>query len=479
MESIKKNYTYNIILTLTNILFPIVTFPYISRIIGPFGIGKVQFVISLTQYFALFAGLGIPIYGIREIAKHKGDQNKLSQAFSELIIIYLVTSIVVSIIYLLIILNFKYFTADRNLYLLSLSLILFGFSSIDWLYAGLEEFKLIAVRSVLIKVISVVAVFVYINNATDYYYYMYISIFSVLGNNIINLLLVRKKVDVSIRSLNFKKHFRPLFYIFGTTLATSMYTVLDTVLLGFLSNAKAVGFYTAAVRLTKISLPFITSMGAVTLPSLSKSFHDGNEMALKRTLQKSFDFIVFFSIPISIGSFLLSEEFVIVFSGKDFVAAIQPMQIMSIIPLLVGLGFFFGFQVLVPASKDRELFISVMVGMVLGIVINFLLVPKFNATGEALANVFTELIVTLCYFIFVKKNDLFAPQLTSLFQAILASLIFIPICYWVNLLLLSILFKLIVAVISCAILYALLQSLIFKNQMALELINTVKQKLNR
>ncbi|MHB8206508.1 flippase [Mucilaginibacter sp.] len=477
MKNIKKNYTYNIILTLTNILFPIITFPYVSRLIGPVGVGKIQFIVSLSQYFALFAGLGIPIYGTREIAKYKNDKEKLSKSFSELIAIYLIVSIGVSVVYLLIILNVSFFAADKNLYLLSLTLVLFGFSSIDWLYSGLEEFKIISLRSVFIKIISVVAVFIFIKTAADYKNFLYISIFSILGNNIINLLFVKKRVNFILKALDLKKHLKPLLYIFSTTVATSMYTVLDTVLLGFLSSTKAIGFYTAAVKLTKISLPFIISIGTVTIPAISKSFYDNNDSQLKSLLQKSFNFIVFFSVPISMGTFLMAKEFIIIFSGKGFLDAVVPMQILSFLPILIGLGFFYGFQVLVPASKDKELFKSVMIGMAAGLILNFLLVPKLNATGEALANVLTELIVTICYFAFVKRHNLIVIESRIFIQSIISSLFFIPVCIGIRLLNFDILTELIITIIVCGFVYGLVQLKIFKNSMSLQLIESIKQRI--
>ncbi len=476
MADFKKNYIYNILLTLTNILFPIVTFPYVSRILGPQGIGTVQFVVSFAQYFALFAGLGIPIYGVREIAKYKNDKQLVSRTFSELIIIYFLTSLILSAIYLVVIFNFDHFAADRRLYLYAISLILFGFSSIDWLYSGLEEFKLISLRSVAVKIISVISVFLFINSSADYVIFLYISIFSVLANNIFNLLFLSGKASLKISGSNLKKHLKPLLYIFSTTVATSMYTVLDTVLLGLLSSEKAVGYYTAAVKLTKISLPFITSTGAVTLPALAKGFHEKDE-SIYPTLQKIFDFIIFFSVPISVGSFLMAGDFIVAFSGTDFLPALIPMQIMSVLPVLIGLGFFYGFQVLVPASKDKELLYSVLIGMVLGVSVNIVLVPLFGASGGALANALTELIVTSAYIYFVRRDELFKPNLKVLCQTLLSTIVFVPVCFISKNFEVGSIVRLAFVVPLCGVLYALFQGVLFKNQTFVGLINKFTKKI--
>jgi len=377
---------------------------------------------------------------------------------------------------LIVIFSFNHFAADRKLYLFAISLILFGFSSIDWLYSGLEEFKLISIRSVTVKIISVFSVFLFIKSRADYVVFLYISIFSVLANNILNLLFVSGKASFNFSGLNYRRHLKPLLYIFSTTVATSMYTVLDTVLLGLLSSERAVGYYTAAVKLTKISLPFITSAGAVTLPALAKGFHE-NDNSIFPTLQRIFDFIIFFSVPITVGSFLMADDFIVAFSGVEFLPALVPMQIMSLLPVLIGLGFFYGFQVLVPASRDKELLYSVLIGMTLGVTINIVLVPILGASGGALSNALTEFIVTAAYIYFVNRNDLFKPKLKILYQTILSTLIFIPICFIFKSFVLSSIMRLAFAVPICGTIYATLQAVLFKNPTFIGLINKFAGKI--
>jgi len=200
----KKNYLFNLLLSVSNILFPILSFPYVSRIIGPTGIGKVQFVTTFAQYFSLIAALGIPIYGVREIAKSKHDKNKLSLVFSELTSIYLLTSLVLSAIYLALVFLFPFFKADRTLYLLSVMLVISGFSSIDWFYEGLEEFKTVALRSVVVRMISLALMFLLIRTSGDYFYYLLIIIFTTIANNAVNLLLLRKKNCYNIKGTEAK-----------------------------------------------------------------------------------------------------------------------------------------------------------------------------------------------------------------------------------------------------------------------------------
>ena len=290
MSTTKRNYVFNLLLTGFNILFPVISFPYAAKILGPVGIGKVQFILSFTQYFALIAALGIPIYGVRVISQSAHDSKLLYKNLGELLSIHIVCSIIISIIYFATIISFSFFSNDKSLYFLSALIILMGFTSIDWYFSGIENFKLIAIRSVSIKLVSLICLFLFVKVKSDYTIYLAISLFSILGNNIINIISVRKHITIAYQGT--KKHLKPLMYTFGTTVATSMYTMLDTILIGFFADERSVGLYSASIKLTKISIPFIISAATVLMPRISKLFGSGDYTSLNLILNKSFNFIV-------------------------------------------------------------------------------------------------------------------------------------------------------------------------------------------
>lgn len=466
----KKNYFYNLSLSIVNILFPILSFPYASRILGPNGIGKVQLVSSFAQYFALIAALGIPIYGIQEIAKARHNKKKLSIVFSELISVYFIASLLVSACYIIIIFFFPFFQSNLQLYYVAIILILFGFSSIDWLYIGLEEFKIIAIRSIGIKILALICLYLFVKTSNDYLVYLCIIIFSLIGNNIISLLMLGGRTSLVFHQLNLKQHIKPLFYIFGTTMAASMYTILDTVLLGFLSNENAVGLYTAAIKLCKIALPLVTSIGVILIPKLAKNVAENNFIEVQNLLNKSFHFITFFSIPIVMGLLILAPEFIVVFSGNKFYAAIISMQILSVLPLLIGFGYFFAFQILVPFGKNKEMFLSVVIGMFVGVVLNFILVPSLKEVGTAIANVISEIVVTFMYFYFVKRQYRFHFQWVLFFKAFVCTLPFLPIVLFNRTLEINIILSLFISITTCAAMYFLIQYFLFKDHFILKFI---------
>ena len=474
-----KNYFYNLLLTLTNLLFPILSFPYISRVLGPEGIGKVQFVFSFAQYFALIAGFGIPIYGMKEIARYKNDKEGRSLVFSELITIYILTSICLSVLYLTIIYSFSYFRVDRDLYKAALLLVLLGCSYIEWVYTGMEEFKSIALRSVMFKMIGLLLMFLFIHKTSDYRLYLYLMMFSYLGNNILSVFLLRDKVQFVFKGMQLHKHIMPLLFIFGSTIAASMYADTDTVLLGFLSNSKTVGLYTAAVKLSKISIPIVTSMGVILMPKIAKDFADKNMAEVQLTLNETFRFLIFFGVPIVFGLTLLAPEFIALFSGKGFLEATNSMRVLSLLPLIIGFAHLLLFMILVPSGKNREIFLCAIGGLITSLILNIILIPPLQQIGSSIANVCSEIVVTLLYFYFINKHFSFTYQWALLAKAIVSALAFIPLIWLAKELSLPLVYMLAISVSSCALAYIALQFFLFKSNFVVYVIDVVKMKLNK
>ncbi len=477
-----KNYFYNLLLSITNILFPILSFPYVSRILGPEGIGKVQFVYSFAQYFALVAAIGIPIYGMKEIARYRDDFEGRSKVFSELLVIYLLTSICLCAVYLVVISSFPFFNADRDMYLSAAGMVVLSFCYIEWLYTGMEQFKAVALRSVLFKLIGLVLMYLFIKERSDFRIYLYIMMFSFVGNNVLSFLMIKGKVKPVLKGLDLRKHIGPLLLILGTTFATSMYTEMDTVLLGLLSDTRTVGLYTAAVKLSKIAIPFVISMGVVLIPKIAKDFADHNLMEVQETLGKTFKFLAFFSIPVVAGLALLAPEFIALFSGAEFLPATSSMRLLSLLPMIIGFGHLFLCLVLIPSGRNREMLFCVICGMTMSLVLNVILIPHFKELGSSVANVSSEMLVTLLYFYFIRKHYSFTYDWKLLGKALFSVLFFIPLVWEVRELSLPLILTLIIAVSSCALSYFLIQWFVFRNDFILIAVDMAKlkfQKTNR
>jgi O-antigen/teichoic acid export membrane protein len=473
----KSNFLFNVALTVSNLLFPLISFPYVSRIIGPHGIGKVQFLMTFAQYFVLFASLGIPIYGIREVAKRGNNRHELSKLFSELFVINIISSILMILVYCLVIFSFNKFQKEIDLYLITGLVILLGFTTIDWFYSGLEEFKFITIRSIIIKLLSLIGLFVFVHSPSDVNLYLYITVFSIIGNNIWNLIYLNKKVSFRLDNLKLKRHLPTLFILFSTSISTSIYTVMDTLLLGFLTNDTTVGFYTAAIKINKIAIPVIVSLGVVLMPQISKAMADKNIELTQKLIDKSFSFICLIGIPVCFGMFVFAPEIMYIFSGPQFGPAIITMQIASPLVFLIGLGHVFGLQILVPGNHQKYYLYATICGMLVSLLLNFFLIQLFNEKGAATATVLGEIVVSIVAYYYVVTKMKYSFDWSLIIKAIASSILFLPIVFAARHFFPQNFVVLLLGSITSCIIYFLFQVFIFKNDLSRDLIAFAMKKV--
>lgn len=418
MSSIKKNLVYNILLSVSNLLFPLVTFPYAARILGPEGIGVVNFAQNFCQYFILIAALGIPTYGNREIAKVRDDIGARSKIFVEICIIKVISTFGVLIPYFIIIFSVTKFSDYSILYYWGAFYILVNLTTIEWFFSGLENFRYITIRSILVKGASVIFMFLFVKNVNDITPYFLIIILSTLVNGLFNIYYAAKFVRFNFKwsQLQLKKHIAPLTLLFSYFLAISMYSMLDTILLGLLSTNMAVGFYTSANRLIKICLMMITSLGDVLVPRLTKEVANKNYSEIRRLINKSSNFVFTFGIPMAAGIFILAPELIVIFSGKEFLPAVNTIRILSMLIPIIGLANIFAGQILIPLAKDKLLLIGSIIGGVISFLFNIVLIPLLKENGAAISIVFAETSVMLFALFFAKKLLSFPLSLQTFFK---------------------------------------------------------------
>lgn len=476
--SVKKNYLYNVILSGTNLLFPLLTFPYVARILEPAGIGRAQFAFTYAQYFSIIAAIGIPFYGIKEIAKCRHNKGKLDKTFSELVILSFWASLIAVAIYLTTVYLIPSFNQNFDLYLISGIVVLFSFLNLDWLFSGLEDFKLVTVRSVIIKLIALLILFIFVSDKNDVKAYIWVLTFALSGNYILNLFCLRSRVSFRRKKLNFRRHLAPLLFIVSSTFATTIYSTLDSVTLGVISNEFEVGLYTAAVKISKIAIPVVTGMSAVLIPKIAQAIGKGMLKEESAILSKSFSFILFLSIPSSIGLYLFRDEFILLFSGSDFLAASESLKFLAFLPICIGLGYFFGFQILVPKGLNRGLFLSTIFGLLVFVGLNLLLTPKLGAQGTAIACLCTEALVTILYLVCAPANIVKILPWKEIIYCGLISILFFPIKYLLGILGLSLEVELLIGVAICALVYFILQHYLFANQFLKLGLNLLKTRKN-
>lgn len=476
MGSIKRNAVYNILLAVSQVLLPLVTFPYISRVLLPQGVGTYTFVDSYTQYFVLIAALGIPIYGMREIAKAKKSLVDRSQVFTELLSIHLLVSVFVSLLYIVSFLTLAPLKGHSQLFWIGSSLLLSNIFVMEWFFQGMEQFPFITLRTLCIRILTVVAVFIFIKSPADTVLYYAINCASVFINAIVNCLYARKFVKISFHQLSLKRHLTPLLYIFSTGLVTNVYTLLDSVVLGFLTDTIQVGFYTTAVKLSKILIMILVAFTTVLVPPLSLAYKEGRYSDAKTLLSKSFNYVIFISVPLSVGVYVIAQPLILLFSGPDFLPAALSLKILSPTVLIVGLSYVFGQQIINATGNERYFLVSAMIGMIISIGLNLLLIPHIKQTGAAITNLSVEFTVMLLLMRSALQKVPFNPQWVNLVKAFIACLPFFLISYWVESMHLSLLFQLTAIIIASSIAYISIQYFVWRNNLFGEIVNLLRKQ---
>jgi len=460
------------------VLFPLISFPYITRVLGPVGFGKVQYVTTFLQYFTMIAALGIPIYGIREVAKARRVKEQLEKVVSELVFINIITSVLTLVVYWVLIFAIERLHQNETFYFVaSLSLIL-SFCSVDWLFSGLEQFKFIAVRSLVIKVFSIILLFWLVKTEKDALIYLAISIFSTLLNNLWNVYSSKKFIRLRYFSFKLSKlHFKPLLYIFSTIAAISIYALMDTLILGYIKNDEAVGFYTAAGRINKVAIPILTALGTVLIPRISEAFKKGEFKKINELATYSLEYVLFIGIPITIGIIVLANEITLIFSGSKFLPSTFSMQLLAPTVLIIGLSNVWAIQILTPLGHDKLVTKSVVIGLVYSLTANLVLIPIYSYVGASFVNLTTELVVMACFAYYANKFSkvqmhLIPTLITITFTVIAFTFVKVVILK----LYLSIYLSVLIIIISCAALYILFQFFVIKNRYLRDFVGSYLKK---
>ncbi len=404
-RSVKFNFIMNMILTVSSFIFPLITFPYVSRVLLVEGNGYVSFSTSILTYFTLFASLGIPSYGIRACAQVRDDRQKLTKITQELLILNIVTTLLVTAVFVITLYTVPQFKEQQTLLWINGCTLILNAIGVNWLYSALEQYSYITIRALAFKVISIILMFIFVRQQSDYIIYGAILVFAAGGSNILNFINMRKFVDMRlVGCYNFKQHLKPIFVFFAATAASSVYTNLDTVMLGFIHSVSEVGLYSAAIKLQTILVTAVTSLGTVLLPRLSYYIVNKMEDAFRVIIVKSFNFVLIFAVPLCAYCMLFAKDAILLLSGEAFLGAVIPMQILMPTLVLIGLSNITGIQILVPESKENLLLVSIVTGAVINLVFNAIWIPYWGAIGAAISTVIAEVLVLLVQIWFLRKR---------------------------------------------------------------------------
>ena len=404
-KSIKKNFIYNTFLTMTNFIFPLITFPYVSRILMPSGTGKVSFAVSLISYFTMLSQLGMPTYGIRTCSKIRNNRKQLTRTAHELLCINLIMCVVSYTLPALALIFVPSLKEDRQLYIIVSFTILLTSIGMEWLYKALEQYRYIAVRSIVFKFIALGAMFLLVHEQSDYVIYGFISIFAASASNIFNFINVRKYIDLKpVGNYHIKRHFKPLAIFFAMACATTIYTHMDTLMLGFMLSKADVGYYNAAVRIKSLLLSIVTSLGAVLLPRSSYLIQTKQWSKFRTVSKKALSFVFILSSALMLYFILYARYGIMLLSGGYYESSIVPMKIIMPTLLFIGVTNITGIQIMVPLGREKSVLLSEVVGMVVNLIINTLLIPQLHSTGAAIGTLAAEFAVLIVQYFAMRSE---------------------------------------------------------------------------
>lgn len=404
-HSVKLNFIMNAILKMSAFIFPLITFPYVSRIFGATGNGKVSFAVSVIGYFSMFAQLGIPTYGIRTCAACRNDARKLNQTVQELLIINSITVLISYIALIICMATIPRLQTDKTLMLIISSSILLNAIGMDWLFEALEQFSFITIRNLGFKLLSILLMFAFVHRPEDYVVYGAISIVGTCGSNIYNVIYASRFLDRRpLGNYNLKQHIKPILDFFMLSASISIYANMDSIMLGFLSSDAQVGYYAAATKMKSILVSSITALGGVLLPRMSNYIAQGKANDFYAMIKKSLNFILIASIPVTIYFSFMADATIGLLAGDGYLPAIIPMQIISLTVVLIGFSNIIGIQVFVPTNREKYTIKSTFAGAFTNLIVNATCIPTLGASGAAIGTVAAEATVLLVQIVYTRKE---------------------------------------------------------------------------
>ncbi|WP_432205338.1 flippase (plasmid) [Cetobacterium somerae] len=400
--SLSKNYVLNVIMTITGVLFPMITFPYISRVLMPEYIGKVTFAQSIIFYFTTLSLLGIPIYGTRELSKEKQNLTKFKQLLTELIVIGILGSLIsFVIIFIGINFNSKLNEMKEILYIFSLQVI-FSFLNLDYLFIVLEKHKRRALRALFIRIISIILMFIFVKTYKDYKVYVLILVIPEILMRLLDFISIKEYLNFKV-NLNLKKHIKSLSILFISTLSVSLYVSLDSTMLGVIIGDSSVGLYASASKMSKVLIPLIIALETVIAPQLIYNIKENNKQKIFEKIDMFLDFNFILGIQFIFILFLLSKDVILLFSGEKFLSASTAMQIMLPVIFFIPVGSFMSGKILISHNLEKLSLKFNLIGMLSNASLNYLLIPKYGILGAGFATMFTEGLMCILKSLRVKK----------------------------------------------------------------------------
>lgn len=480
-KSLSVNAFLNSLQTILNLIFPLITFPYVSRVLSVEGIGKYNFSNSIVSYFILIAGLGISRFAVREGAKLRDDRKKFSE-FASIIFTINLCSTALSYLLLFITLLFVSSLQSYKEAILIFSIQIFLTTiGMDWLYVIYEEYGYITARNIIFKIVSIILLFTLVRHSNDYLKYVAVTVFASTGSYLLNFFHAKKFVDLNLQwNFNWKEYLIPIFYIFGTMVAVTIYVSSDTTILGFLKGDYAVGIYSVATKIYGTIAPVVVSTMAVTIPRLAMLIGQKRYREYHSLLAEVINTIIVVIFPAITGLMLVSKDVVLLIAGRSFLRATASLRILSVALLFSIVNTIFVECVLIPAKRENKTLVSSIVAAIVNVLLNFIMIPIFVEKGSAMTTIIAEFTSTLLNYYFCKDiiGNIFYNRrfFSNLLTVVIGCSAIVIVCYFVNNIVTNLILRLMSTVVLSSLIYILILYLL-KNTIAKNLINKVRSRI--
>ena len=473
--SIKKNAILNVIKQIMKIAFPLITFPYVSRILLDENFGKYNFAQSIINYYILIAGLGVATYGIREGARLRNYSEKLNNFANQLFTINLLSTIVSYLLLLLLCLLWRKLDSYQNLIIILSGVMLFNTLGADWINSIYEDYGYMTKRYIVIKSIALVLIFVFIKEKEDYLKYGCIIAGTDMLANLINVFYVKKYVHLRIAKPHISKHLAPLFILLANTIAITIYTNSDITMLGIFQNDSVVGVYGVASKMNQIVKNLINAIIVVIIPRLAALLGNNEIDKYNALLRKTIKAIITFMLPMIVGMIVLSKDIILLFGGKAYIEGFHSLRILSIalVPTIIASIFFDG--ILIVNRREKYCLLATIISAVLNIFLNLILIPVLSLNGAAITTVIAELCSCLMAMYFSRGFYNMKFRIDRDIMAVLVGTLAVAIICVINSIWISGLIMIAIDVLLATILYFVIQ-VIFKNSVVMSVLGTIKKK---
>lgn len=401
--NVKKNIVLNSLYQILNIIVPIITSPYLSRVIGAEGIGTYAYYNSIAYYFILFIMLGLNNYGNRSIARVKDNKRELSKEFTNIYCLQVLTGIIGILIYIV---GISVVVKNSNIIpYINIIYVCSAIFDINWFFSGLEKFQVIVIRNIVVKFLSLCSILLFVREKDDIIVYVFIMAASTLVSQLSTWPFVYKEVEISHPSLEeIKRHIKPNLVLFIPVIAVSLYKIMDKIMLGLLSTKIEVGYYENSERIINIPQALVNSLGTVMLPRITNLLALGETSKTKQYTRDSMQYAIWMSVAMASGLMGISSNFVVTFFGKGFEPCAQLIFWLAPTIIFNAWANVIRTQFLIPLNKDKSYIISVSIGAISNLVINSILIGNYGAMGAVIGTFIAEFLVMFIQTLYVRKD---------------------------------------------------------------------------